>query len=192
MMTLILGSVGMGKSTLARHFLRSRPRRIIVDPMAEHRGDRIAESLDDFLALFDADLPNPVTLVCRDMHDVDDYAPYLFDFLCCCRGWTIFIDEADRFCSPHSIPRDFRNLLNFRRHHEIDLVLVARRAASVHRDVSALASKICMFHTHERRDLDYIRDSVGQEYADKCPKLPQFKYLEATFPPPAPPHNKTS
>lgn len=183
MMTLILGSVGMGKTTLARHYLRSHPKRVIVDPMGEHNGDRIAESLDDFLALFDEPLPNPVTLVYRDREDADDYAPYLFDFLGSLSGWTIFIDEVDRFCSPHSIPRELRNLLNYRRHDGISLIVVARRAAAIHRDVSALASRICLFHTHERTDLDYIRFSVGQEYADKCAKLSFYKYLEAEFPP---------
>lgn len=153
--------------------------------MGEHQGDRVAESLDAFLAFFDEPLPRPVTLVYRDKEDVDDYSPYLFDFLSDCTGWTIFIDEVDRFCSPHAIGREFRSLLNYRRHLGIDLILVARRPAAIHRDLSALASKICIFHTHERRDLDYIRGSIGDEYAEKCCNLPAHGYLEADFPPEA-------
>ncbi len=180
---LILGSVGMGKTTLARWFLASRNRRIIVDPMAEHHGDLIASSLDEFLSLFDQELPNPVSLVYRPLADADDYEPYLFDFLMDCRTWTIFIDEVDRFCNPHFIPREFRDLLNFRRHLDIDLILVARRPAAVHRDLSALADRVCIFHTHERRDLDYIRGSVGEEFSSKCANLTYHQYLEANFPP---------
>ncbi len=185
MLTLILGSVGMGKTTLARHLLVSRPKTIILDRKGEHHGDRITESLDDFLAVFDEPLPRRVSIVYRDRQDAGNYVPYLFEFLCDCQGWTIFIDEVDRYCSPHHIPQEFQNLINYRRHPPpgLELILVARRAAAIHNDLSALASKICMFHTHEPGDLKYIRDCVGKEYADRCSKLGYHRYLEADFPP---------
>ena len=117
--------------------------------------------------------------------DAGDYVPYLFEFLCDCQGWTIFIDEVDRYCSPQHIPREFRNLINYRRHPPpgLELILVARRAAAIHNDLSALASKICIFHTHEPGDVKYIRDCVGKAYADRCSKLSDHGYLEADFPP---------
>jgi len=183
-MTLILGEIGTGKTLLARSYLLSHKRTIILDPVAEHQGDRVAHSLDEFLEFFQDDtLPDRVCLVYRPVQDLDDYDEYLFDFLYDCRGWAIFIDEVDRFCNPHFIPKRFADLCNFRRHLEVDLILVARRAARISRELSALASRICVFRAHEPGDVDYIKKALGKAYADGCRNLPDHYWLEAMFPP---------
>ena len=184
-LTVILGTVDSGKSTLALHLLNSHSRRIILDPQAEHRGDLVYDSLADTLQGFAQGGPDrdPVTIVIQSKEDAGDYSDYLLDFLCDCRGWTIFIDEVDRFCSPRHLPRNLFRLLNYRKHYGITLIVVARRAAMIHRDVTALASRICIFHTHEGNDLAYIRATVGEKYAEMAPDLLPHWWIEKGFPP---------
>lgn len=181
-MALILGSVGMGKSTLARSLTADQDRLICIDPRAEHHGDVVADSFDSFLQAFQNGFDRG-TIVCRHMEDAAVYHDQLFDFLRSCAGWHVFIDEADEYCSPNSFPKPFRDLVNYRRHDHVNLTIVARRAAMIHRDLSALASSVYLFHAHEPNDLDYIKKACGSAYADACRNLPQFQYLEISFPP---------
>ncbi len=184
-LTLILGGVGMGKSTLASALLSHQCRQVVIDPRAEHDGDLVCDSFDSFLAAFEngRNLDAGTRIVCRQVDDAADYRDHLFRFLGRCEGWGIMVDEADEFCSPQTIIPEFRRLLNYRRHFRIPLIIcIARRPAAVHRDLSALADTIIVFNLHERRDLDYIRFACGDAFAAAVRNLPPFQYLRKEFP----------
>ncbi len=180
---LVLGNVGTGKTTLGRAAIYPYPNRLIVDPMSEHDGDFVCESLSDCLDLFSQQQPPTGTVVVRHFNDAECYHDQLFSFMGNLHGWALMVDEADEYCSPHGIVSEFRRLVNYRRHFGIPrIVAVARRPSAIHRDLSALADTFYLLRTHETRDLEYIARCCGQEYADQCRNLPNFKYLEVNFP----------
>jgi len=113
--------------------------------------------------------------------NTDDHA-MLFAFLARLRGYTIFIDEVDQFCSPHNFPWPFQRLVNYQRHYNVDLIFAARRPAMIHRDLTALADTIHFFHCHELNDLQYIKNLCGAAFADKVRGLRERQYLTKHFP----------
>lgn len=120
-------------------------------------------------------------MVHRPVNDRNDYTPALFEFLCHLKGYGILIDEADQFAQPASRPRSFDNLINYQGHLGVDLYLVSRRAARIPRDVTALADRLCVFHTKEPNDLKYLKALTGTLTDDKLRSLPKYKYLEIEF-----------
>lgn len=185
-LNVILGGVGMGKSYLANALASMNRRNIIVDPMKEYEGDVIFPSLPDFISAAKAgflDGLRKLTVVCRGMLYWNDDTDLLFQYLAQCRRFHIVIDEIDKFCSPQSIPLSLGELLNYRRHYGISLTVVARRAAKIHKDVTALASTIFLFRMHAKVDLQFVREEVGDDYAEACRRLKPKHHIRIPLPP---------
>lgn len=182
-MTLILGVVGMGKSTLASALMSKHKKTLIIDPRAEHPGDVVCNSVHEFLEMFPkVQDQKKLRVVCRHKGDDGDYKNYLFMFLASdhqpADGWAVMVDEVDEYCSPRHILPEFRRFINYRRHWRIsEIVCVARRAAAIHMDCSSLADRLSVFHLHGRTDLDYVRFSCGDQFANMLPKLGKKQYL---------------
>jgi hypothetical protein len=163
---------GAGKTFKARELLSAKQKQIILDPLAEHDGETIFNSTYDFFNAYPAIIAcERYQVVIRAIDDLGDYTPYLFRLFSHLRGATILIDECDRYCGYGAKPRDFLALLNYQRHSGIDLFLVARRAAAVHRDATALLDDVYIFYSHEPRDIEYIADLCGEETAGRVPQL---------------------
>jgi hypothetical protein len=76
----------------------------------------------------------------------------------------IAIDEVDRFCSaggPGSIHPTMKELINYGRHFGISMVYNARRASTVHRDLSSLSDIIIVHYQHAGLDTRYLEDVTG-------------------------------
>ena len=186
-LTMILGHVGTGKSKLARVLHSNYLWRITIDPRAEHKGEHICESLVDFFDLARGGGQVRTGIVVRDIQDVDDYRDVLFDYLQACRGFCVFVDEVDKYADPKKkggVVPGLLELANYRRHLGIDLIFVARRAARVDRDLTALADTVHLFHTHEALDLKYMRDNFGKDVAARLPRLLRDQYITVEWPDP--------
>ena len=183
MQHLILGCPGMGKTTLGKTLmLELTGPVIIVDQLAEHKGAEIVESLDDLLSLFESGQAHKAGwVVCQHRLHPNDDDQALFEFLVRLTGWTIFVDECDQFCNPQS-PGVLRCLMNFRRRYGVNVMLAARRAARIHSDCAALADRIHIFYAHYKRDLEYIRENCGEQFALKAADLDPLDYVTAEFP----------
>lgn len=183
MQTLILGGIGMGKTYHARSMLSRTRRRFILDPRGEHRGDVVCNNLDQLFDTFDTETTLfDHTIVYRDVDDEEDAYPAVFELMCKMRRWCILVDEADEFCSPHGwTTQHFRKLVNYRRHFQLDLILVARRAADVHPCLVSCSDEVHLFKTHLAGDLKRIAAECGQEWADKCRDIPERTFLRKVF-----------
>jgi len=117
-------------------------------------------------------------VVIRHVEDDGDQKEALFQFLQCLPDHIIFIDEIDKYCGPNRWVDSCLELLNSSRHCKVDIISAARRPAKVHRDVTGLAQKIIIFHTHEVRDVKYIQDECGKDVADMCPHLKPRQFVE--------------
>ncbi len=179
MMTLILGMKRYGKSTLARYLVNKHKRRLIIDPLAEHKGDLYTWSCVEFLNAFRTGKAQRVrTLVHRPRRDRGNYNDTLFEMCCNLRGYGILIDEVDKFAKPTSVPTGFENLINYQGHLGLDIYAVARRAARIPRDVTALCDTLCVFKMKEPNDLKYMKSLTGHLQPEQLRRLPKFKYLE--------------
>lgn len=176
--TVIIGRKRSGKSTKAREILESRPRRIIIDPMFEHTSGVIvrtcAEAIDYIRPRrFDS---FGVVLRALDRSEVlkmiaflvagDPERPPLPDT-------TLFVDEIDKLCSPNFMPEPLDHVVNYGRHFRISLIAVARRARSMHRDITANADRIFIGMTQEPADVDHLREFIGLTLAQRAKAIRQ-------------------
>lgn len=146
--------------------------------MGEHNdGRRVFDSLRDALDGAPEFAKSNAAISINHSEDDGEYNDYLFSFLSDLRDYTILVDEADRYCSPVSVPLGLRRIVNYQRHYRLNLIFVSRRPAAVHRDVSALSDVVHIFHVHEPRDLDYLAALCGSEFSGRLPALRPFEYL---------------
>jgi len=174
----------MGKTHLALHLLSHHPKRIILDPAGDIKGDLVAGHLHGFLKFFEEGRARPgMRIVYRPAEDDRKVRELVFKFLAGMRGWAILIDECDRFCTPHSMPLWLDNIINMSEHYGLTVITTARRAARLHCDITANADRLVLFHTHEPNDLKYIEGCCGKKIAKLVPNLIQRHYIEVAYPP---------
>lgn len=100
-------------------------------------------------------------------------------------GWMIFaIDELDMLCGPRWGDRrmcpEFYHLVNFGRHERVSMLATARRAQNVARGFTSQCASMRLFHMHEKTDLNYFRDFIGDSDAERLPGLQKFQFLHWT------------
>lgn len=176
---VIFGLKGAGKTTLIRQrLLPAHSRCLIVDPQREYGGAAVeVGSLNAWadyvertsgrwrVALFNVDLEDQ------------------FDDLCAA-AWSVgnmllVVEEVDRFCDPSYISDDFFRIVNYGRHAPagpVDFLASSRRPADVNRTLTANAYEVYCFTINEPRDVKYLRDLVGESYADGLQSLPPHRY----------------
>lgn len=170
------GKRGCGKTTRALADMRARERRIYLDPMYEHRDGVIVESYADLIAYVRPLRHARYSIVLRSLDPSDHLAtlglatsgtpedPPL-------PGVTFLVDEADRLCSPSSIPPQLDRLANYGRHYRASALIVARRASTVHASLRALADRIHFGATDFPRDVDAVAQYIGPELAERVRQL---------------------
>jgi len=172
---LILGRKGTGKSSLARALINDKDRNIILDTFGDdYNLGGITSDVQHCAEYYNrVNGNNSFAIVFRPTNDSDCEA--FFRFAKETRAVTIWIDEVDRYCGPHSINEDLKWMLNYGRHRAISTIGIARRAASVHRDFTANADWIAVHQTRENRDLQYLREFMNTEGLETLEQF-QFKF----------------
>jgi len=178
---LLLGRKRMGKTTLARAILAGHPKRFIVDPRGEHKGDHVAHSFVQLCRLFEdgtIDTDRGCTVVYRFKGEQAETMDLVWEFINeALNGWAILIDEIDQFATTHRIPFELWKLLNYNRHTRNEYVLCARRPTRVNRDLTALIDWMHVFRITEANDLKYLEDTCGKSGCSKIHDLQAFQYL---------------
>jgi hypothetical protein len=86
------------------------------------------------------------------------------------RPEVVAVEELSRFCSPRSPPpEELYELIDRNRHYGVGLVLVARRPAQVHTDVTELADNVLIFPlagANDRRKLNRMVEGLGDLVLD--------------------------
>lgn len=172
--TVIVGAKNSGKSTRARGIVLERSRRVIVDPMREHSSlGVIVRSFDSLVTFLERARFGHYSVVYQGMDDEERDA--IVSLLvagapenAALPDVTLFVDEVDRMCSPQFIPDGLRKVVNYGAHYGVSLLATARRPGSVHRDLTANADRILVGRTQEPRDVDYLREFIGAELAERA------------------------
>jgi len=170
-----LGRKGTGKSTMARSLISEAHRNIILDTL----GDDYSRGAITSNVQRAAEYYNRVNeygafeLVYRPRNDND--IEHFFSFARQTANTVLWVDEVDRYCGPHSINENLKWILNYGRHRQISTIGIARRAASVHRDLSANADWIVVHQTRENRDLQYLSEFMDVGGLETLERF-EFKY----------------
>lgn len=179
---IILGRKGTGKSSLARALINETHRNIILDTLGDdyNRG-AITSNLQRLAEYYNRvnDLPS-FEIVFRPKNDADCIG--FFEFAKQTKQVVLWVDEVDRYCGPHRINDAFKWILNYGRHREISTIGLARRAASVHRDLTANADWIAVHQTRENRDLLYLSEFMDINGLESLERFEfRFSGLSALF-----------
>jgi hypothetical protein len=176
-----VGKGGCGKSTLARRHFADAPRVLIHDHNGE-RGNAIgAHVVSDRAQLLELLVrPGPVR-VCWSYVGIKGRPAIIDHFEWANRcAWAagdlvVVWDEADRLTGG-KLEENAHAIVNQGRHRDLVLFAGARRPRWVPRDLTASATAIYAFRTTEPRDVEYLRDTMG-EAAETLPQLGEHDYL---------------
>jgi len=178
--TVILGRRGCGKTTNIKARLHSESRLIIFDTLAEYgacgRVFRDPLAMVDYLErrqrTYFKCVYQPV-----EAEDLTEPFSYVMRAVWICGDCTLVLDEIDQVSSPSSVPFELRRNLNYGRHRSIKVILSSRRAANVPRLVTSQADEIVSFNQIEPRDVKYIEEFCGSEFAERTKRLPKYQCI---------------
>lgn len=176
-----VGKGGCGKSTLARSHLGDAPRVLIHDFSGEPSHAIGAHVVTDRRQLLELLIrPGPVR-VCWRYVGIKGKEAIANHFRWANRcAWAagdlvLIWDEVDRLAAG-TLDDDAYQIVNQGRHRDLIVYASARRPRWVPRDLTASATMICAFRITEPRDIEYLRDTMG-EVAETLPGLGDHGYL---------------
>lgn len=191
-----VGKGGSGKSTLARSHLPELGRVLIHDFNGETAHAVGAHVVADRAQLLELLVrPGPVRVCWRygeamrwRPEDADDpgavvrrvVAHFMWANRCAWAAGDLWLvwDEVDRLTAGRLDGMAYQ-IINQGRHRDLRVLAASRRPRWVPRDLTASAKMICAFRTTEPRDLEYLRDTMG-EAARGLPQLGDHEYLRWT------------
>ena len=171
----IFGRKGSGKTFLAREIADSEPRVIAIDNMGQFSNLQVVSGFDESIKAIQA-CQNQATfkLALQTTSEAEDLA--LLDLAYYLDRFTLIVDETSKYVSSSYLPNEFEQLIRYGRHGAINQVYMSRRPAEIHRELSSQSDVIVSFHQHEERDVQYLRNFMGDD-ADKTRTLGQYQIL---------------
>lgn len=107
------------------------------------------------------------------MRDID--VEYFFHLVFYLKNCSVIVEEASIYCSPSWIDPNFKKILNYGRHRNVNLIAVARRSSQLHRDLTSQSDFIVSFKQSEHLDLKLL--ATVDERANQLNDLKEYKYL---------------
>lgn len=188
----ICGRRGSGKTTLAKHLIRSARKLVAFDPMAEYGSARGWMRVEDRKGLLDAmrrrwhqgfkiaytpaadhmaALHYTCDLIWRAQSVYIDADP---------RPLTLVIEEANLSLPNRPLPASRQGALRCTlqgRHRGIEIVAVTQRPALLNADFRANAARLYVFPLAYADDIDAVARIVGREHREALRTLKPFHYL---------------
>lgn len=156
----VTGKTGRGKSHLtekylAVNFAKSLPV-IVADSMGEYSTGAQYKSVDQFWQEIRNDgLTNGVYAV-PVKSDIDAVKLFTISEKCGVPHCLI-VEEASKYCSPHSIDERLYNIVSYGRHSGISVVLSAQRFAQINRLMTSQSDFFITFQQTELNDLNKLK-----------------------------------
>lgn len=180
---MIFGRGGKGKTYLTAHMLdRIGPRQLIYDVAAQDvyvtPKSVIVETASEVLDVLLHDA-RAFRIIWRgrslrdDFDRVNAYAYALGNL-------TLVWEEVDHLWPGARMPEHGLQIVNMGRHRDLHVIANARRPNRVNRDLTALASRIVCFQTHDARDLKYLGEFIGDDAGATIRDLGQYQALDWT------------
>lgn len=182
---VILGKPGYGKSHLVKTYIipqlvKSRKPVFILDCLNEYQDHSDVTVSGSALPRFLHDAAEKgVDLSGRRVRVLVDSEESARFGMLAIRIWarpaSIIIEEADRYGNPSKMSPVLSDWVNYGRHWGADIVMIARRAASINRSMTAAADVIISFCQHETRDIEALRGYT--DAAEMLRTLPKRDFL---------------
>lgn len=175
---LITGQRGQGKTTYIKNQISLFDRVVIFDLLGEFTYFDTAYNLRDFFKLlskakdenfFVIDFFDPKNSE-EDFHVVCEAINRLKDV-------TLVVDEIDYFCSTHSIPKEFDEIVKRGRHQALQLIVATRRPHEIPPIIRSQVSQLITFRHIEPRDLQYLGEIIDVP-EEEISKLLKFHYVK--------------
>jgi len=179
---LVLGQRGTGKSYAARKLAEGMKRLIIYDTLGEYDGEGVScESLDEFKKYFLSVYKDNFRIVYQPSNPGSDEGRQEFNEICGylydCGDLVLMVEEIDTFCPGNSMLDQLANIIQRGRHKNISFIGVSQRPVGIPKIITSQAKTIYTFLHREPRDIEYLRDFIGQE-AEQISDLGQYEYLK--------------
>jgi len=179
-LVFITGKTGSGKSTLLRKMLADKKRLIIFDTISEYSElsppypalfvhdisqlyDYFAKNHSrDFRVVFDPEDPEQV-LTLKDGSEItvfEEAARLIYTHL---DSMILGVEEMANFMTGSRTPEYLRKITRFGRHSALSLYTTTQRPADVHPLIRAQITKLISFKQHEPRDIDWLKQVIGEE-----------------------------
>jgi hypothetical protein len=181
---LITGQRGQGKTTYLKDQIGIFDRVIIFDVLGEftfeYSGYPTAYNMGDFFKMLK-----------RNMNDnffvIDYFNPKTseedFETICTAinrlQNIMFVVDEIDYFCSSHSIPRQFDEIVKRGRHQGLNLIVATRRPHEIPPIIRSQVSSLVTFRHIEPNDLDYLGSIINLP-VEEISSLKRFHYVKWT------------
>lgn len=174
---LITGQRGQGKTTYIKNQISLYNRVIIFDLLGEFTYYETANNLRNFFQklsnrkgdnFFVLDYFNPKNSD-EDFRVVCEAVNRLKDIM-------LVVDEIDYFCSSHSIPKEFDEIVKRGRHQALQLIVATRRPHEIPPIIRSQVSQLITFRHIEPRDLQYLREIIDLP-EEEISNLQKFNYI---------------
>ncbi len=174
---LITGQRGQGKTTYIKNQIGIYDRVILFDLLGEFTNYDTANNLRDFFKMltefkkenfFNLNYYNPKT-------DEEDF-PIVCEAINRLSDIMFVVDEIDYFCSTHSIPRQFDEIVKRGRHQGLNLIVASRRPHEIPIIIRSQVTCLVTFRHIELRDLQYLGEIIDLPQ-EEISKLPKFHYV---------------
>lgn len=175
---LITGQRGQGKTTYIKSQIGLHSRVIIFDLLGEFTDYDTAHNVREFFEMlsenkgenfFVLSLYDPKTSE-ENFHVVCEAINRLEDIM-------FVVDEIDYFCSTHSIPKQFDEIVKRGRHQGLQLMVATRRPHEIPPIIRSQVSQLVTFRHIEPRDLEYLK-SIIDIPEEEISKLKEFHYVK--------------
>lgn len=149
----IFGRKGSGKTTYVLNYIKRFKRVIIIDSLEEYNFFAVYSILD-LIKFLKANLNNEYYRVSYRPRDEND--ALFFETVYSLYNVTCIAEEADKYCSPHSIDIYFEKILKYGRHKSINVIAVSRRPAEISKTLTSQADGILTFNQNQKIETDFF------------------------------------
>lgn len=177
---LITGQRGQGKTTFIKEEISKYDRVVIFDLLGEFVYYDTAYNLKDFFRMLsERKEENFFVLNYYNPKNSEE------DFLTICKAMNrmkdvmFVVDEIDYFCTTHSVPREFDEIVKRGRHQELQLIVATRRPHEIPPIIRSQVSQLITFRQIEPRDIDYLSGIIDLPQ-DEISTLPKFEFIHWT------------
>ena len=171
----VLGKKGTGKTFLIQNRILKQIKKpvFILDSLDEYFNGIIFKDTNTLILYLKSQKPNVSGVyILRPESDRD--VDLFFNLVFCIGNCSLIVEETSLYCNPYKIDENFKKILNYGRHRQINLIAVARRASEIHRDITAQSDFIVSFRQTESRDISVLL--TVDENATELTSLNQYKY----------------
>lgn len=175
---LITGQRGQGKTTYIKNQIGRFSRVIIFDLLGEFTFYETAYNLRDlFLTLSSLKDENFFTLNFYNPKNSDEDFSVVCEAINRLNDIMFVVDEIDYFCSTHSIPRQFDEIVKRGRHQDLQLMVATRRPHEIPPIIRSQTSCLVTFRHIEPRDIEFLKQIIDIP-EERISGLKKFHYIQ--------------